>query len=389
MMGLGDGFDPSGALEDKDAAGELLGVLAFLMLLTGAYHWHMASRAHQAAAQDPEGVENVGFKTPASAMSRDEGLSSDPDDSHAEMLAARKRQNQLECDFWSTVSPLDLRHGSHVGVISRFTLGLYRLGVVAYCITMWVYFFRDKSCCDDLEYIEPWTFVLYTLYFVMATFVSIKNPRRDGTVARYEVVMVCLYEVAFPMSLFLCFTYWIFLDRGTHFDFPSPHRPLMRIFASLNAALMLIEWSMNRIVLHSSRWMWVSYLCTAYLFAMLVIEKLKGKAYLVYSDAHFLPLELESYPKLIATLMSVIATYYFSCLLVTLRQYAWTSPLLHPIEGAVRLRPTEEARHEDERMLEGSNAYEDGNGLGAAEGRTGASASAATANAETPLLSEG
>jgi len=385
---LGDKFDPSGALEDKDAAGELLGVLALFMILTAAYHRHIASRGAPRASVDPHAADAKAAAAAAAALGRDENFFVEPEDANVENLMARKKQEVLERNFWNTLSPLDLRHGSHVGVISRFSLGLYRLGALCYCIAMWVIYFKDGVCCDDLQYLEPYSFALYTLYFLFATFVSIKSPQPDGSIARYEVVMVCLYEVAFPMALFLCVTYWSILDRSKTYTFPSHEKSMRRTFASLNAGLMLLEWAMNRIVLHSSRWMWVAYLCELYLFVMICIEKLAGKSYLVYRDIKFLPLELGAYPLMVEALMSAIAFYYFVCVLVSLKQYGWTSPLSHPVEGAFPLR---------QRSSNGHDADLDAHTEGSEENHhhhqgyldQGTSTGArAAATAETPLLED-
>ncbi|CAK9010066.1 Probable rRNA-processing protein ebp2 [Durusdinium trenchii] len=282
---------PAGARKDKDDALNLVGVIFGVLAGTAASHYR-ASRV----ATGPELKETASGTRPRPTAS---------------------------AAHWAAVSPLDLRFGAHVGVVSRTALGVYRCLVLIYC--MWAVYLNERPCCDEMQYFEVWNFVLFTWFFFLAAIVSIRPVHQHGVLRQWEKFLVRLFEVELPTSLFLFCTFWSFDAFKRQVMFPSSQQPVNRMFHSLNAIFIVIEAAANRIVLRSDRWFYFCYLFGTYGIFLICVEKLRDD--LVYKAQGFLHLRKSSIPDMLELLMLEFAFHYAGCVLVTARQYFWTTPI--------------------------------------------------------------
>mmetsp|Transcript_6273 Transcript_6273/g.11162 ORF Transcript_6273/g.11162 Transcript_6273/m.11162 type:complete len:336 (+) Transcript_6273:229-1236(+) len=289
----------------QDGVRDLLGAIAIYLLCTGIYHWQLGT----------------------------DGRALSPAKSRA------KNPGAVAFDYWDTISPLDLRYGSHVIWVPRFILGAYRFAALGYCFAMWVIYLKSKRCCSDFVYFQVWNFVLLTLLFGSGIFVSLLSPLPDGKLRSIGKFFIILLEIEVPTVMFCYLLHVQVFSQEAEVMFPSQNSTSLNwAFASTNLGLVLVELLLNRIVLNYRRWMYISYLGLTYLVFLIAVQLISGE--LVYRQANFLPLEADSFPKIVLTLMAYLCFHYVGCMLVSIRQTLWTLPITHPIQGAVAQETT-------------------------------------------------
>jgi len=323
VVGSSWAFRPSDVLEEDDDVLELLGALALVVVLMGTYHYNLSKK-----------LTFVDL-----TVSEDDGTPRKWDDKSLGFIG----RSTSEITHWDLIGAEDLREGSHSRTVTRWTLLAVRAAAVVYCLTIWIVLFVDRGCCRSFIFLEAWFFVLFTLYFTLGLVLSSEIlGERYGPLNTLEKSFVRLFEAIFPLTLFLFWTYWLLLDPQGEMIFPGGHHATNRTFTMLNTMFILAEWALNRIVLNSQRWMWFTYFICAYGFVMLIIEKLGGRGYLVYREIDFLPLDVASYPLMMAAIIALYVAHFAACFLVTIRQHFWTTEL-----QCVRSEPTpQEEQHE-------------------------------------------
>mmetsp|Transcript_36134 Transcript_36134/g.57850 ORF Transcript_36134/g.57850 Transcript_36134/m.57850 type:complete len:233 (+) Transcript_36134:491-1189(+) len=205
---------------------------------------------------------------------------------------------------------------------------------------MWTMFFLEDSCCGQLERLETWNFALLTMFFSLGLFVSAKTVSPSGSLRWWEKTFVVLYEVELPMCWFVFGVYWQYSAKTHDSIFPTSSRSLNDVFTIMNAVLILLELVLNRIIISSRRWMFFTYLFVLYLVYMVVSEVAHGNGYYLYEPQGFLKLDTKtSLPKIIWLLIALFGCHYGMCIVTTIKQYIWLTPLHHPIEGAINIDP--------------------------------------------------
>mmetsp|Transcript_2245 Transcript_2245/g.6884 ORF Transcript_2245/g.6884 Transcript_2245/m.6884 type:complete len:314 (-) Transcript_2245:184-1125(-) len=267
---------------------------------------------------------------------------------------ARGRKSEPRRNYWDTVSALDLRYGAHTGIVTRLLLGFFRALALALCLTVWVVFWRSKACWADWQYLHVWNFAIVTLYFGLALLASLQPIRPGGTLRISEHAMVVLLEIIVPTTIFVFGLHWALTPNTPPRLFPVAQASWANdAFPGCCLGIVLLELGLNRIILSSRRWMYFGYLAAVYCLFIICVEKLSGNGHLVYPNESFLQLHDSSIPDLCILLICHFSSHYLGCVVVSIKQHFWTTPMSHPIEAAVGIAAGPGSRSLSEPLLRG------------------------------------
>ena len=189
---------------------------------------------------------------------------------------------------------------------------------------MWIVYFTTESCCDELRFYSVWSFIMLTAYFSLGVFVSSTDNFMDRRSLNYaERAFVILYEVAFPTVFVSFFLFWVYIRADNEYFFPSNDEAWNSVYTILNPILMLVEFWLNRILMVSKRWYYLTYWSLGYAVFVIITELIKGNDYHIYSKHKFLKLQKDSIPFLLQLYMLHFVIFYGCVFLGSVKQAFW------------------------------------------------------------------
>ena len=320
---------PSKALMDQDDSGILSAVIVTCGVIVGIFH-----------------KLSIGKKSRNIYLNSSETMKENEDllrvDSNLIVGSDKKQRSyssqNSSSDINDTWTDSDIRDGSHTW-ISRRKLLFFRILFLAACIPFWVEFWRTGCKWEVFLTFQPWHFVLLSLLFFWGVVVSFSSGNvkslENNNLRIWEQMFLVLLEIETPTTIFLFILYWpdFMLASEPTMMFPSSNNAWVNtLFVSVSMVLVLLEMSLNRIILHSHRWMYFSYLYLLYILFLLCTEKLFLDSKLLYQNLRFLELRIDSIPLLIELWILYFCCHYVGCGFVSIKQFLWMTPVYSKTE---------------------------------------------------------
>jgi len=167
-----------------------------------------------------------------------------------------------------------------------------------------------------------------SLFFLLGTLVSLTESNPNKRLTSLDRVFVVLYEIIFPTIFITFFIFWTYIKENKEYSFPNAKNETWNIvFILTNPAIMLMEFFLNRMLLVSRRWFYLTYWSLGYVVFIILTEFIVGNDYHVYSKRKFLELKGSSVLTILQLLLLHFVFHYACCILGSIKQSFWLTPL--------------------------------------------------------------